>query len=207
MRSAYRLGTILQTASDSPPPALQDRCMVKLSLMRSPHCDARPADMAIDLIVLHAISLPPGEFGLSDVTRLFLGRLDTGHYPELAGLRVSAHFVVDRQGDITQFVPCSRRAWHAGASVWEGRPDCNDYAIGIEVIGDEVQPFTDAQYRETARLCRVLMQAYPAITPGRIVGHSDVAPGRKWDPGRQWDWGRFRRSLSRIRRLDIRPAF
>ncbi len=174
-----------------------------MPFLPSPHCDARPPGTAINLIVLHAISLPPGKFDTGDVFALFLGTLDTGRYAGLAGLRVSAHFVVDRQGGVTQFVPCSQRAWHAGVSVWEGRADCNDYAVGIEMVGDEAQPFTAAQYRETARLCRVLMQAYPDITPDRIVGHADVAPDRKWDPGCQWDWERFHRSLSRIRRLDL----
>ncbi len=177
--------------------------MQKVPFLPSPYCDARPADTDIDLIVLHAISLPPGEFDPTDVFALFLGKLDTDRYTDLAGLRVSAHFVVDREGGITQFVSCSQRAWHAGASTWERRADCNDYAIGIEMVGDEAQPFTAAQYRETARLCRVLMQPYPDITPARIVGHADVAPGRKWDPGRQWDWTHFHRSLSHIRRLDL----
>ena len=174
--------------------------------MPSPHCDERPTGVAVDLIVLHAISLPPGEFELDCVADLFRGRLDCGRHPalaELEGLRVSAHFVVDRNGVITQFVPVGMRAWHAGESAWEGRARCNDFAIGIEMIGDERRPFTDAQYRECARLCRALMRRFPAIGPGRIVGHSDVAPGRKWDPGRQWDWARFRRSLARIRRDDV----
>jgi AmpD protein len=173
----------------------------------SPHHDARPADTAVDLIVLHAISLPPGEFAPQHVEDLFMGRLDPAAHPalaDLAGLRVSAHFVIDRQGGITQFVPVGRRAWHAGASVWQGRPDCNDYAIGIEMIGDEQQPFTASQYTETARLCRMLMQHFPGITPDRIVGHQDVAPGRKWDPGRQWDWRRFARSLAAVRRFDLK---
>lgn len=162
--------------------------------------------MAIDLIVLHAISLPPGEFAPGPVEELFMGRLDAAADPalhELAGLRVSAHFVVDRQGRITQFVPVARRAWHAGASVWQGREACNDYAVGIEMIGDEAHPFTARQYTEAARLCRMLMRAHAGITRDRIVGHQDVAPGRKWDPGRQWDWARFRRSLAAVRRLDL----
>lgn len=105
---------------------------------------------------------------------------------------------------MTQFVPISKRAWHAGVSSWEGRENCNDYSIGIEMIGDEAHPFTRAQYRETARLCRVLMGYFPAISRQRIVGHQDVAPGRKWDPGRAWEWAHFHRSLARIRRLDLK---
>lgn len=174
--------------------------------LASPHFNARPDGMAIDMIVLHAISLPPGEFAMQCVEDLFMGSLDCSDHPALAdleGVRVSAHFVVDRSGAITQFVPCQARAWHAGVSAWQGREGCNDFAIGIEMIGDEDAPFTPAQYRETARLCRVLMQAFPAITKERIVGHSDIAPGRKWDPGRQWQWPRFMRSLARVRRLDL----
>ncbi len=162
--------------------------------------------MVIDLIVLHAISLPTGGFESAYVDDLFLGRLDCAAHPsfaDLAGLQVSAHFVIGRKGEVTQFVPCDRRAWHAGESEWQGRSGCNDFAVGIEMIGDEQQLFTAAQYREAARLCRVLMQRYPAISSENIVGHQDIAPGRKWDPGRQWDWHRFRRSLAHIRKLDL----
>lgn len=174
--------------------------------IESPHHDARPDSADIDLIVLHAISLPPGEFGMSHVEALFTGNLDASAHPSFAGLdalRVAAHFVVDRAGGITQFVPVRQRAWHAGESAWQGRERCNDYAIGIEMLGDEQHPFTPAQYRETARLCRALMARFPGITAGRIVGHQDVAPGRKWDPGRQWQWPRFHRSLARIRRIEL----
>jgi len=162
--------------------------------------------MAIDLIVLHAISLPSGEFDMHSIQALFTGYLDTTSHPvfsSLEGVRVSAHFVVNRQGVITQFVPTARRAWHAGKSEWQGKADCNNYSIGIEMIGDEAHPFTNAQYRETARLCRMLMEAYPGINTERIVGHADIAPKRKWDPGEQWDWGHFHRSLAHIRRLDL----
>jgi len=173
----------------------------------SPHFNERPAGAAVDLIVLHAISLPPGQFALQHVESFFLGELDSGADPSFSGLadlRVSAHFVVDRKGKVTQFVPISKRAWHAGTSNWQGRDNCNDYAIGIEMIGDEKRPFTQAQYREAARLCRVLMGHFPVISNQRIVGHQDVAPERKWDPGKQWDWEKFHRSLSRIRKLDIK---
>ncbi len=158
------------------------------------------------MIVLHAISLPAGEFESANIDDLFLGRLDCASHPsfaELVGLQVSAHFVIDRAGQATQFVASDRRAWHAGKSEWQGRSGCNDFAVGIEIIGDQQQPFTAAQYRETARLCRVLMNRYPAISRERIVGHQDIAPGRKWDPGRLWDWRRFRRSLARIQKLDL----
>ncbi|MBL4775700.1 MAG: 1,6-anhydro-N-acetylmuramyl-L-alanine amidase AmpD [Mariprofundus sp.] len=170
----------------------------------SPHQNARPDGVDIDLIVLHAISLPAGQFALHYIEELFCGRLDHqahASFKDLQGLQVSAHFVVDRAGDITQFVATDRRAWHAGISSWQGRKACNDFAIGIEMIGDEQQPFSPAQYRETARLCRSLMQRYPVIGSDRIVGHEDIAPGRKWDPGKQWDWQHFRRSLSHIHNL------
>jgi len=162
--------------------------------------------MDVDLIVLHAISLPPGEFESNDIEDLFTGALDVSAHPAFAslrGLRVSAHFLVNRKGTIIQFVPVEKRAWHAGQSSWLGRENCNNYSIGIEVIGDEEQPFTQKQYRETARLCRMLMERFSTISRERIVGHSNIAPGRKWDPGVQWSWDRFYESLPRIRRLDL----
>jgi len=174
--------------------------------LNSPHQNARPDETVIDLIVLHAISMPDGVFEMQYIEDLFMGRLDHQAHAEfviLKDLKVSAHFVVDRDGKITQFVATDRRAWHAGASLWEGRVECNDFAIGIEMIGDEEQTFTGAQYRETARLCRVLMQRYPAISSERIVGHQDIAPGRKWDPGKQWDWHRFHRALRHIHKLHL----
>jgi len=174
--------------------------------IRSPHFNDRPAGTDVDLIVLHAISLPPGEFDSCSVKDLFTAKLDIKTHPSftsLEGLRVSAHFLVDRRGICIQFVPVSKQAWHAGKSSWEGRSNCNDYSIGIEIIGDENQPFTLKQYRETARLCCVLMDKLPSISINRIVGHSNIAPDRKWDPGRQWDWDHFQRSLSRIRNLDL----
>ena len=177
-----------------------------MRFLSSPHFNQRPDNSAIDLVVLHAISLPPGEFELKYISDFFMGDLDNDQHPDfssLKGVRVSAHFVVDRKGKITQFVPISRRAWHAGVSSWEGRDNCNDYSIGIEMIGDEQAPFTQPQYRESARLCRVLMEHFPKISHQRIVGHQDVAPGRKWDPGRQWEWAKFHRSLSHIRKLNI----
>jgi len=167
----------------------------------SPHYNTRPTGMDIDLIVLHAMSLPAGDFDMKYVEHLFLGSLDMAADPSfhaLQGVQVSAHFVVNRQGDVTQFVACEHRAWHAGQSSWQGREYCNDYAIGIEMIGDELRPFTQAQYKETACLCRTLMQKYPKITLERIVGHQDIAPTRKWDPGKQWDWHYFRNVLTHI---------
>jgi len=180
-----------------------------MRLLHSPHHNARPDGITIDLIVLHAISLPAGKFESQYIEDLFMGRLDhqaDASFYDLKGLQVSAHFVVDRDGDISQFVATDHRAWHAGISTWQGRDGCNDFAIGIEMIGDEMNSFTAAQYCETARLCRVLMQRYPAISTERIVGHEDIAPSRKWDPGKQWDWQRFHRSLSHIRKFDLKPV-
>ncbi len=176
-----------------------------IQYIASPHFNARP-DTVVDLIVLHAISLPDGEFGSKYITDLFLGNLDAQAHPSfnsLKSMKVSAHFVVARDGNITQFVATNNRAWHAGESTWQGRDNCNDYSIGIEIIGDERQPFTRRQYTETARLCRTLMAHHPTITKQRIVGHQDIAPSRKWDPGKQWDWSRFRRSLAHIQHLHM----
>jgi AmpD protein len=182
-----------------------------MRFLPSPHFSQRPAHAEVDLIVLHAISLPPGEFELQFIEAFFMKGLDYDQHPSFASLKeveVSAHFVVDRKGGITQFVPLSKKAWHAGVSSWRTvdgneRKNCNDYSVGIEMIGDEKRPFTQAQYRETARLCRVLIQQFPSMSLERIVGHQDVAPDRKWDPGKQWDWAKFKRSFSRIRKLNL----
>ncbi|MDX8397316.1 MAG: 1,6-anhydro-N-acetylmuramyl-L-alanine amidase AmpD [Mariprofundaceae bacterium] len=174
--------------------------------LSSPHCDMRPDGDDIDLIVLHAISLPDGDFNMQYIEQLFMGQLDSSAHSsfiKLKDLRVSAHFVVDRNGKITQFVATKQRAWHAGISSWKSRDCCNDYAIGIEMVGDEKQAFTAAQYTETARLCHTLMQHHPKIKVDQIVGHQDIAPGRKWDPGIQWDWARFNRSRTHIRKVNL----
>ena len=158
----------------------------------SPNCDERPAGAAIDLLVIHSISLPPGEFGGPGIIDLFTNRLDPAahaYYREIAGLRVSAHFLVRRDGGLIQFVPCASRAWHAGESTWRGRARCNDYSIGIELEGADDHPFADVQYAQLARLTRALQIAYPRL---EIVGHSDIAPARKTDPGPCFDWPRFR---------------
>ncbi len=161
--------------------------------LASPHCDAREGD-DISLLVIHNISLPAGEFGKPYIHDLFLGQLDPNAHPSfasLASLRVSAHLFIDRQGHVTQFVPFHQRAWHAGASSFEGREGCNDFSIGIELEGTDTEPFTDAQYTALAEATRVIMSAFPAITRDRIVGHSDIAPSRKTDPGPFFDWKRF----------------
>jgi N-acetyl-anhydromuramoyl-L-alanine amidase len=166
-----------------------------VSFVPSPNCDDRPAGATIELVVIHAISLPPGEFGGGAIQALFLNQLDPTHHPYYAGivsLRVSAHFLVRRNGAVVQFVPCTKRAWHAGASSWHGRSQCNDFSVGIELEGSDDAPFEDLQYDAVAKLTQALASAYP-IT--EIVGHSDIAPGRKSDPGPHFDWRRFRASL------------
>ena len=165
--------------------------------MPSPNCDDRPQDTPISLVVVHGISLPPGQFGGDAVERLFTNRLDPTAHPYYAGiahLRVSSHFLVRRDGALVQFVACARRAWHAGESTWRGAPRCNDFSIGIEVEGTDAEPYADAQYVELARLCRALARRYPIAD---IVGHCDIAPGRKTDPGPAFDWARFERAMRR----------
>jgi AmpD protein len=165
----------------------------------SPHFDARPAGVTPELIVVHGISLPPGEFGGPWIDALFTGGLPPAAHPyfeTIKGLRVSAHALVRRDGSITQFVPFTQRAWHAGASEYCGRAGCNDFSIGIEVEGADDQPYEPAQYAALAQLVRALLACYPALSPDRLVGHSDIAPGRKTDPGPSFDWPRFRALLA-----------
>ena len=154
--------------------------------------------MAIDLLVIHAISLPAGEYGGDDVAALFLGTLDCtrrADYDELANLRVSAHFLVRRDGQVQQFVPLHRRAWHAGVSRFAGRDRCNDFSVGIELEGSDRDCFTAAQYAALTALTRAVRAACPAIQAENIVGHSDIAPGRKTDPGPHFDWAVYRAAL------------
>lgn len=154
----------------------------------SPNFDARPAHTPVSLLVIHSISLPPDEFGGPGVRHLFTNTLDCSAHPyyvQLVGLRVSAHFLIGRDGNITQFVPCGSRAWHAGVSVWQGRERCNDFSIGIELEGCDSMPFEPAQYAALSRLTRRLRRKYPIR---HIVSHADIAPGRKTDPGPMFDW-------------------
>jgi N-acetyl-anhydromuramoyl-L-alanine amidase len=164
----------------------------------SPNLDERPEGAEISLLVVHNISLPPGEFGGEAITQLFTNTLDfSGHpyYETLRDLRVSAHFLIRRDGELLQLVPCAKRAWHAGASAWRGRERCNDFSVGVELEGADDQPYADQQYSRLARLLVALRERYP-ITD--VVGHADIAPGRKTDPGRAFDWGRFRESLQSL---------
>ncbi|MFP5357054.1 MAG: 1,6-anhydro-N-acetylmuramyl-L-alanine amidase AmpD [Gammaproteobacteria bacterium] len=164
----------------------------------SPNCDVRPRD-EISLLVIHAISLPPERFGGHFVEDLFLNRLDIHAHPyfsALAGVTVSAHLYINRHGALTQFVSLDDRAWHAGVSRHEGRERCNDFSIGIELEGCDTRPFTARQYQRLAAVTQAVMAAYPAITPERIVGHQDIAPGRKTDPGPYFDWKHYRELLA-----------
>lgn len=159
--------------------------------IESPNCDERPENTRITLAVVHGISLPPGEFGGPGIVDLFTNRLDpSGHpyYGSVADLRVSAHFLIRRDGELLQFVPCSKRAWHAGASTWRGRERCNDFSLGIELEGADAIPYASVQYRVLARLLKALYRRYRFR---HVVGHSDIAPGRKTDPGPAFDWKRL----------------
>jgi N-acetyl-anhydromuramoyl-L-alanine amidase len=175
--------------------------------VRSPNFNARPAGEPVTLAIVHSISLPPGAFGGDAVQRLFTNRLDTGahpYYAQLEGLRVSAHFFIRRDGTTLQFVSCDDRAWHAGASRWRGREDCNDWSIGIELEGLEGGVFEAPQYRALVRLLRALAGRWPLV---EVVGHEHVAPGRKQDPGVRFDWRRIDRALARLKtRRETRPA-
>jgi AmpD protein len=164
----------------------------------SPHFDARPAGSVPELLVVHGISLPPGEFGGPWIDRMFTGTLPAEAHPffrELAAARLSAHALIRRDGLIVQYVPFGERAWHAGVSLYRGRPQCNDFSIGIELEGTEDTSYTDPQYTQLAALAAALLAAYESLSPEHIVGHADVAPGRKSDPWSTFDWPRFRALL------------
>jgi N-acetyl-anhydromuramoyl-L-alanine amidase len=173
----------------------------------SPNFNARPDATDVTLVVLHSISLPPGRYGGDGIERLFTNRLDweaDPYYQGLRGLKVSAHFLIRRQGKLLQFVSCDDRAWHAGQSSWRGRGDCNDFSIGIELEGLEGDAFEAAQYRTLARLLRALQRRYPLT---EVVGHEHVAPARKRDPGPGFDWWLLARQLRwRAARLPFAPS-
>jgi AmpD protein len=161
----------------------------------SPHFDARPAGVLPELIVIHGISLPPGEFGGPWIDMLFTGGLPPDAHPyfkDISRSRVSAHALIRRDGTIVQYVPFQQRAWHAGQSHYRGRPACNDFSIGIELEGADDIPYTDPQYEQLAALVEVLLAIYPSLSAEHIAGHSDVAPGRKTDPGPAFEWERWR---------------
>lgn len=181
----------MSSAPASPPALDAAGWLADARRIPSPNCDPRPEGAAVSLVVIHNISLPPGVFEGDAVIELFTNQLDWDAHPYYQGirdLRVSAHFFIRRDGTLIQFVPCSARAWHAGASCWRGAERCNDFSIGIELEGTDDQPFTDAQYATLGPLVRVLKQSYPIEA---VVGHSDVAPGRKTDPGPHFAWQRL----------------
>ncbi|MDF2075489.1 1,6-anhydro-N-acetylmuramyl-L-alanine amidase AmpD [Pseudomonas mendocina] len=163
----------------------------------SPNFNARPCG-EISLVVVHNISLPPGQFGTGKVLEFFQNSLPVHEHPffaEIASLKVSAHFFIERDGRLTQFVSCLDRAWHAGVSWFEGRDNCNDFSLGVELEGTDDLPYSDAQYASLAALTRQLLDAYPALSDQRIRGHCDIAPGRKTDPGPAFDWSRLHAEL------------
>jgi AmpD protein len=162
----------------------------------SPNCNARPEGMAVELLVIHNISLPPQQYGGPGVEQLFTNSLNPDEHPfyaDIAHLRVSAHFFIRRDGELVQFVPTGLRAWHAGVSSWDGREGCNDFSLGVELEGSDFEPFTTAQYTVLTALTRLLQRNFPIRG---ITGHENIAPGRKTDPGPFFDWDGFQASLS-----------
>ncbi len=179
----------------------QNGWIVEASHLPSPHYNERPSGTAIDLLVIHCISLPEGQFGTGYVQDLFLNRLDSRAHPDFQSLRelkVAAHFFIERRGQLTQFVSVADRAWHAGASYFKGREACNDFSIGVELEGSVDTAFEKAQYQTLGLLTQELMRIFPGITVSNIVGHSDIAPGRKQDPGPHFDWGLYQQLLASL---------
>ena len=167
--------------------------------VNSPNFDARPAGCGPELIVIHGISLPPGCYGGTAIDRLFTNRLDPQEHPyfeAIAGVRVSSHLLIRRDGELVQYVPFDKRAWHAGDSCFRGRFACNDFSIGIELEGQDEEAYTLVQYERLSEAVAVLVRTYPGLTLQAIVGHSDIAPGRKTDPGPAFDWAGFRTRLA-----------
>jgi AmpD protein len=178
---------------------LESGLMRGVRQIASPNYDSRPAGVAADLIVVHGISLPPGEFGGPWIDRLFTNSLPAETHPyfaEVVSLRVSSHVVVARDGAVTQYVAFTERAWHAGKSIYQGRESCNDFSVGVELEGTDTLPYEPAQYGALAQVVAALCAAYPRLCPDRLVGHSDIAPGRKTDPGPAFDWAHARRLIA-----------
>ncbi len=174
--------------------SLANHVLQNVHYQKSPNCSARPDNELISLLVIHNISLPPGKFGTECIEQLFCNQLDCDAHPyfdSLRELKVSAHLLIKRNGEITQFVPFNMKAWHAGESEFEGRKNCNEFSIGIELEGTDFEAFTADQYERLTEVTQLLLTKYNGLTPDRIVGHSDIAPGRKTDPGPFFDWERF----------------
>lgn len=177
---------------------ITDSLLVGVNYVASPNQNARSGDHAVDLLIIHNISLPPGQYGTGCIDQLFCNSLDATLDPffeEIADLRVSSHLLIDRHGAVTQYVPFVNKAWHAGESSFQGKPNCNDYSVGVELEGTDFEPFTNEQYAALVGVTKLLLAEYPQLNAERIVGHSDVAPGRKTDPGPYFDWPRFRKAL------------
>lgn len=191
--------TLSPLTNDIADPAIDDDGWLTSALHRpSPNRDQRPPDTRVELLVIHNISLPPADFSGDWIDDLFLNRLDPAAHPYfegIAGQPVSAHLLIRRDGRLIQYVSCEERAWHAGLSCFAGRERCNDFSIGIELEGTDDIPFTEIQYARLTDCTHQIMGRYPAITEARIVGHSDIAPGRKTDPGPAFDWERYRASI------------
>lgn len=167
----------------------------------SPNFDERPNGCDIDLLVIHSISLPPGQYGTDDVKAFFSNTLDASKHPyfqTIAHLKVSSHLFIRRDGEVWQFVPFHKRAWHAGQSCFAGRENCNHFSIGIELEGTDADAYTKVQYEQLAAVTQAILKAYPAINLSNIVGHSDIAPSRKTDPGEGFDWGHYRQLLNSL---------
>mgnify|MGYP001310409562 CR=1 FL=1 len=179
-------------------PAIQNHKLLMAQQLHSPNQSARPDTTEIDLLVIHSISLPSSEYGTGCIDDLFGNKLDIKSHPffeEIAELRVSAHLLIDRLGQITQYVPLDRKAWHAGESSYCGKQNCNDYSIGIELEGTDSTPFSEEQYASLIAVTKLLLKEYPCLNPDRITGHSDIAPSRKTDPGPCFDWERYKAGL------------
>lgn len=177
---------------------IKDHLLDNATIILSPHCNARPDESDISLLVIHNISLPPGEFGGPYIEDFFQGKLTSDAHPffdEIRDVQVSAHCLIKRDGSVVQFVPFNQRAWHAGVSSFEGRGQCNDFSIGIELEGTDDLPYTEAQYQALAAVTQSIMNHYPAVTADRITGHEHIAPERKTDPGQSFHWEKFRASL------------
>lgn len=171
------------------------------TVRHSPNHDARPEGSTVNLLVIHSISLPPGEFGGPWIDRLFMNKLDPDTHPSFSKItseKVSTHLLIRRDGELLQYVPLHRCAWHAGTSNFNGREECNDYSIGIELEGDKDTPFTEQQYSTLARATKQITSLFPAITPERIKGHCDISPTRKTDPGPEFDWNYYRQLLRNL---------
>ncbi|HHW7568691.1 TPA: 1,6-anhydro-N-acetylmuramyl-L-alanine amidase AmpD [Mannheimia haemolytica] len=182
---------------------IEQGCLTGQKQVQSPHFSQRPDQEDISLLVIHYISLPPEEFGGDFIDLFFQGKLDPTAHPyfeEIKDLRVSAHCLINREGEITQYVNFNDMAWHAGVSCFEGREKCNEYSIGIELEGSNNQPFTQAQYQSLANLTKSIQQSYPLITDERITGHCHIAPERKIDPGQYFDWAYYKHLLNEAKK-------